>query len=260
MNFNPSSAAEHLDRAFRSGTKFIDLPINARPETVSEGYAAQEKFVELMAEPVVGWKIAGASPKGLRGETKNAPAIGAMVESRVHPSGAAIRLPSGSRATLETEVAFQFNRAVSPAEEKFDVSMIDRAFVTIEIVCSRYVDRKAVSQASFIADNLGFHTLICGNDLPFSRECDFDFESGIWRNGERIAHRLSDDDRTRPFESLAFLWRKFAIQNKMIPARSIVTTGILTVAVDSNTNEHLIARVADASAEVDLEFSTNPCV
>ncbi|MGF6413378.1 hypothetical protein [Paraburkholderia sp. MM5482-R1] len=257
MRFDPAAAAAHLEWSWQTGLGLGDLPPGSRPSSLSGGYAAQALFVERIGEPVIGWKIAGASPRGLRGELINAPATGCLVQSRVPPSGSILNFRVDSRATLETEVGFRFGRTVSPAKEAFDTSMLDRAFVAIEVVCSRYIDRKAVAQPSFVADNLGFHALICGEQIPFADDCSFDEDAGIWRNGERIASTLNGDDRTRPFESLAFLWKEFARQGRTLERGAIVTTGTLSAPVDCTSSANLTARFADATVGVALRFSSD---
>lgn len=252
MNFDPLEAAIYLDCASRTGLRIRDLPPEARPSSLTEGYAVQSLFVERMNEEIVGWKIAGASPRGLRGELPAAPAHGCLTASRVLASGAALTFPSNTCVTLETEVAFRFGRTVSPAEENFDpASMIEHAFVAIEVVCSRYIDRRAVDQPSFVADNLGFHALICGEQIEVSARF-FEAEAGIWRNGERIAESLSGDERTRPFDSLAFLWSVLARQRKTISEGAIATTGTLSAPVDTDCSGSVRAQIAAVKAEVTL--------
>lgn len=253
MSYDSNAAATHLEWASRTGLKIGDLPFGARPGSLEEGYAAQAIFINRTNEQVVGWKIAGASPRGLRGELPSAPAHGCLTPSRVIKSASVLRFPSHTKATLETEVAFRFARSVSPAEEPFNVSaMIDQAFVAIEVVCSRFIDRKAVGQPSFVADNLGFHALVCGDRVDFSENCSFEDEAGVWRNGERIAGSLAGEDRTRPFDSLAFLWDQFARQRTVIPAAAIVTTGTLSVPVDIEGPGDFRARLGDRT--VDIKF------
>ncbi|KAA0998034.1 hypothetical protein FVF58_46345 [Paraburkholderia panacisoli] len=251
MSYDPTAAATHLEWASRTGLRIGDLPPGARPGSLEEGYAAQAIFVKQMNEPVVGWKIAGASPRGLRGDLPTAPAHGCLTPSRVIASGGLLKFPSNAKATLETEVAFRFSRSVSPAEEAFEVSsMIDHAFIAIEVVCSRFIDRKAVGQPSFIADNLGFHALICGERVdPFDPR-KFEGDAGVWQNGERIAISLSGDDRTRPFDSLKFLWGELARQRKTILEGAIVTTGTLSAPVDVETNGSFRAQISGAKVDV----------
>lgn len=141
-------------------------------------------------------------------------------------AGAVLQLPPGRSATLEVEVAVCFSRTVSPSDEAFDAaSMIEYATVAVEVVCSRFQGRKSVGQPSFIADNVGFYALVCGDRLNHCDSTSFDDDAGLWRDGEQIATSLTGSDRTKPFLSLGFLWEKFAKQGDKIVEGSIVTTG-----------------------------------
>lgn len=197
--------------------------------------------------------MAGASPRGLRRELPNPPAIGILIPGSVFQSGAVVPLPLGRSATLEVEVAFSFSRQVSPADEAFDAaSMIECATVAVEVVCSRFLDRKAVGQPSFIADNVGFHALIRGDRIDHTGDASFGEEAGIWRDGERIAHSLSGDDRTKPFLSLGFLWDRLGTQGATIAAGTVVTTGTLTAPVDVFGGGDYVARVGGATVAFTL--------
>ncbi len=251
--FDASSAAQRLGSASRTGVSLKELPEGERPATLDEGYAVQAGFVELLNEGAAGWKLAGASPRGLRGELPNAPVTGVLIPSRVVGSGAVVQLPPDRSATLEVEVSFRFSRDVSPADEAFDApSMIDEASLSVEVVCSRFLDRKAVGQPSFVADNVGFHALVRGDKLALSGDLSFDADAGLWRDGERIAGSLAGDDRTNPYLSLAFLWDRLGKQGGSIPQGSVVTTGTLTIPVDVTQGGHYEARLGSACVSLTL--------
>jgi 2-keto-4-pentenoate hydratase len=251
--FDPDLPAQRLAASWQTGSRLVQLPENERPKSLEEAYQAQDAFVSRLDEGIAGWKIAGASPRGLRGELPNAPAIGCLIPSRVVPSGAQIVLPPGVQMTLETEVAFRFKRTVSPVDEELDpASMLDKAFVAMEVVCSRFTDRRAVGQPSFIADNVGFHSLICGDALAWADARVFGEDSGLWKNGERVGASLTGDDRTQPLQSLAFLWDVFSQQGRMIPGGSIVTTGTLCVPLDTSSAGYYEAKVGEATVALTL--------
>lgn len=252
-SFDPGSAALRLASALRTGTSIKALPEEERPATLEEGYAVQAGFVEQLGEGTAGWKLAGASPRGLRGALPSPPATGVLIPSRIFASGALVRLPAGRGATLEVEVSFRFSREVSPADEAFDAaSMLAEASLAVEVVCSRYLDRKAVGQPSFVGDNVGFHALVRGDRLGFTAGSSFAGEAGLWREGDRIAASLAGDDRTNPFLSLAFLWDRLGKQRLSIAAGSVVTTGTLTVPVDVTQGGHYEARLGDAKVALTL--------
>lgn len=251
--FDPRRAALRLASALRAGTSIEALPEEERPATLEEGYAVQAGFVEQLGEGTAGWKLAGASPRGLRGALPNPPTTGVLIPSRVFASGAPVRLPAGRGATLEVEVSLRFSREVSPADEAFDAaSMLAEASLAVEVVCSRYLDRKAVGQPSFVGDNVGFHALVRGDRLGFTAGSSFDGEAGLWREGDRIAASLAGDDRTNPFLSLAFLWDRLGKQRLHIAEGSVVTTGTLTVPVDVTQGGYYEARLGDAKVALTL--------
>ncbi|WP_455289471.1 hypothetical protein [Cupriavidus necator] len=244
--FDASNAALRLASAARTGMALKELPEEERPQTLPQGYAVQAAFVDRLCEGIAGWKLAGASPRGLRGELPNPPATGVLIPSRVVQSDAVVQLPPGRSATLEVEVAFCFSRTVSPRDEAFDAaSMIEYAAVAVEVVCSRFLDRKSVGQPSFIADNVGFHALVVGGKLNHADSTAFGKHAGLWRGGERIANSLAGSDRTKPFLSLGFLWNQLAEQDRKIVEGSIVTTGTVTAPVDVTGSGHYEARIGE---------------
>ncbi|MBP0632743.1 fumarylacetoacetate hydrolase family protein [Cupriavidus sp. AcVe19-1a] len=246
--FDPRNPALRLASASRTGMALKDLPADERPQTLEQGYAVQAAFVDGLGDGIAGWKLAGASPRGLRGELPNPPATGLLGHSRIVQSGGTVQLPPGRSATLEVEVAFCFARAVSPAHDAFDAaSMIAYATVAVEVVCSRFLDRKAVGQPSFVADNVGFHALVLGDKLEFCDSASFDEDAGLWRDGERIANGMTGDDRTKPFLSLGHLWEKLRKQGSKIAEGSLVTTGTLTVPVDVTAGGYYEGRIGGSA-------------
>lgn len=251
-NFDPANAAVRLASASRTGRSLKELPEAERPSTLEEGYAVQAAFVDQLGEGVAGWKLAGASPRGLRGALPDPPATGLLVASRIVGSGAVVQLPAGRDATLEVEVSFCFSRAVSPADEDFDpASMIGEASLTVEVVCSRFLDRKSVGQPSFVADNAGFHALVRGDQLGVTGSATFEGDAGLWRDGDRIASSLAGEDRTNPFLSLGLLWERLSEQRGAIAKGAIVTTGTLTAPVDV-FGGYYEARLGDARVALTL--------
>lgn len=246
--FDPNIPARRLTQASRAGESLKELAVAERPSTLAQGYEVQAAFVEHLGEGAAGWKLAGASPRGLRGDLPNPPAIGVLTPSRVFQSNAVVTLPPGRQATLEVEASFTFARAASPGKEAFDAaSMIECAAVAVEVVCSRFEDRKAVGQPSFIADNVGFHALVRGDRIDHAADPLFEADAGIWRDGERIAGSLGGDDRTKPFLSLGHLWDRLAAEGATIPVGAVVTTGTLSVPVDVSAGGDFEARVGGAS-------------
>ncbi|MET0320410.1 MAG: fumarylacetoacetate hydrolase family protein [Duganella sp.] len=257
--FNPDAAARRLQDAGRDGQLLIELPLDERPATVADGYLVQAAVLDMRdlpdqsGEPVVGWKIAGASPRCLRGALPTVPLIGAIVPSRIIASGATLPVRPEAPLTLEAEVAVSFALDVCPADEPFDAAtMIDGVFAAIEVVRSRFVDRKAVGQPSFAADNVGFHALVRGDALDVSRTAAFSGHVDMRFNDQVISHALAGDDRTQPFDALAFLWQEFARRGTAIPRGAVITTGTLTLPVDVAEPGLVEARVGNVRVALRL--------
>jgi 2-keto-4-pentenoate hydratase len=250
--FAPDAAVRRLQQAGRDGQLLIELPPEERPATVDDGYLVQTAVLAAGEESIVGWKIAGASPRCLRGEVPAVPLIGGVVPSRILRSGASLEIHAGAPLTLEAEVAVSFARAVAPADEPFDPAMIEQVFAAIEVVRSRFVDRKAVGQPSFAADNVGFHALVCGAALELEPGAAFHANVEMRFNDGVIATSMLGDDRTQPFQALSFLWSEFARRGITIPRGAVITTGTLTLPVDVTGPGLVEARVGDIRVGVRL--------
>jgi len=250
--FALDAAVRRLQQAGRDGQLLIELPPAERPVTVDDGYLVQSAVLAAGEESIVGWKIAGASPRCLRGDVPAVPLIGGVVPSRILRSGASLAIHAGAPLTLEAEVAVSFARDVAPADEPFDLALIDGVFAAIEVVRSRFVDRKAVGQPSFAADNVGFHALVCGAAVDLQPGAAFQANVEMRFNDQVIATSMLGDDRTQPFQALSFLWSEFARRGITIPRGAVITTGTLTLPVDVTGPGLVEARVGDTRVGVRL--------
>ncbi|MBY4948662.1 fumarylacetoacetate hydrolase family protein [Cupriavidus respiraculi] len=244
-----TKAANRLAAAWRDGRRLDALPQGERPGTLEQAYALQARFVALTGAGTAGWKIAGASPRGLREDAPTTPALGRLLKTSMYDSGATLRLPAGATFTLEVEAAVVFARDVAPAREAFDpATMIADAMVAVEVVCSRFVDRKAVGFPSFVADNAAFHAFVRGDALPGGAASAWlAAPAALYRDGVAVAAALTGDARTDPLLALAHLWQVFAANGTTIAAGETVTTGTLTVPLDTDTPGEYEARLGEAS-------------
>jgi 2-keto-4-pentenoate hydratase len=228
-----AAAARRLAAAWNGRTLLDELPLAERPATVDAAYAIQRRLQEELGEASAGWKIGGASVNGLRASPSGQPVFGFLRGSCVYESGAVLALPPGG-VTLEVEIAVRFGRQVAPASTPFDPALIDRAYVAIEAVRSRFRDRKAVGQPSFLADDAGFHAFVRGDELPGGAQSPvFGEAASLTRDGVPIAKPLAGDDGTDPLAALRLFWEHAAAQRLVVPEGAFVTTGTQTVPVDA---------------------------
>ena len=226
------AAARRLATAWKRQVWFDELPPAERPATLDAAYAIQRQMQEEIGEASAGWKIAGASPNGLRASPSGKALFGFLRSTCVHPSGVALAMPHGG-VTLEVEVAVRFGKTVAPASTALDPALIDEVFLAIEVVRSRFRNRKAVGQPSFVADDAGFHAFIRGDVLPGGLGSTLLGEAAtLSRNGVMIAGPLTGEDRTDPLSSLHLFWAHAASRRLVVPAGAFVTTGTQTAPVD----------------------------
>lgn len=167
-------AATLLADAWRTGSQCSELPPEARPVTIDDGYTAQDRMVALLDDEVVGWKL-GAGSVRTRRETGLGRSIpGRVVQSRLFRPGNAVPLRDDAPVTVEFEIAFVVGRTTEPGDDCTDVAgLIAEARMTCEFVRSRFVDRRAVGWPSFAADDADFDALVVGPPLDLEALDDF---------------------------------------------------------------------------------------
>jgi 2-keto-4-pentenoate hydratase len=140
-------AAALLIEARRTGVLLDGLPSSCRPQDLDDALAIQEATVAALGEDVAGWKV-GAPIDGRI-------VRGALLRSRIIPSGGAIAAANVPLLGVEAEVAFRFDRDLEPRELAYkyaEVAAAVTAFPAIEIVDSRFRDYRGTSLIERIAD------------------------------------------------------------------------------------------------------------
>jgi 2-keto-4-pentenoate hydratase len=160
-------AARLLAEARRSGVLLDGLPASCRPADVDDAHAIQDATLVALNETVAGWKVG----LPLDGKTVH----GAIMQSRVIPSGGAIRAAEVPLLGVEAEVAFRFDRDIPPRDRPYayeEIAGAVTAFPAIEIVDSRFRDYRGESLIGRIADCLSNGAFVQGAPQPRWREFD----------------------------------------------------------------------------------------
>jgi 2-keto-4-pentenoate hydratase len=154
-------AAELLIGARESGALLDGLPIACRPRDIEDAHAIQEATVAALRDTVAGWKV-NTTPEGRV-------VHGALLSSRIIPSGGAIAAAKVPLLGVEAEIAFRFDRAFEPRELAYkytEVAAAVTAFPAIEIVDSRYKDYRGTSLIERIADFVSNGAFVEGDAQP----------------------------------------------------------------------------------------------
>lgn len=150
--FAAQATAALLLQHWRSGERLPALPAHLKPETLSQGYDAQDQLFAAAGGRRAGWKLGVGSPAALRAGKLARALVGQLDAARCHGSGVHIHLPAPTPVTLECEVAFVLARDVPPEPGRAPTPQdIRGTYLTFEVVRSRFVDRKSVGWPSFVA-------------------------------------------------------------------------------------------------------------
>lgn len=163
-NDQTARAAALLSQA-EHGEPLAHLPPDLAPSDESEAYAIQEAV--LGSDAIAGWKVAAIQvPR---------PLTYAMI-SQTRLLGVQIP-PHVMRPEIEVEIALRIARDLPPRAKPYDEAEVNAALgsahAAIEVISSRFIDRKAVNPLSALADALSCSGMAIGSGTPDWRGLDF---------------------------------------------------------------------------------------
>lgn len=250
-DFDPAAAASILAQAWQTGDLLSALPGANKPQTLEQGYAAQDQLFQLAGGSRGGWKLGVGSPAAMRAAQLSRPLAGQLDRARLHSNGVQLSLPAYTPVTIECEIAFVLDRDLPPLLGRtIDPADIRSTCVTFEVVRSRFVDRKVVGWPSFAADNVGFEALVVGQTVCEGLDPEvmrlLAENVVVYLDGEPRAKGLFDETATDPLNSLAALYAHAAERGETLHAGDIITTGAMCEPFDiSGPGYKIVARFFD---------------
>jgi 2-keto-4-pentenoate hydratase len=216
-------AASLLAQARRSGVLLDGFPASCRPANIDDAHAIQDATLVALNETVAGWKVA----LPLEGRTVH----GAIIRSRVVPSGGSIRAAEVPLLGVEAEVAFRFDRDLPPRDRRYtyeEIAETVTAFPAIEIVDSRFRDYGGAPLIERIADCVSNGAFVQGAPQPRWREFDLTrLDVRLVVDGELIARRTGDHPAGNPFAPAVELANAMR-EREGVRAGQFATTGSFT--------------------------------
>lgn len=230
--FDSAAVASTLLETWRSGELLPALPEAIKPQTLEQGYTAQNELFKASGGVRAGWKLGVGSPAAMRGANLSRPLVGQLEQARCHRSGAHLHMPAPTQVTIECEIAFVLDRDLPPlAGRKIEPQDIRSTCVTFEVVRSRFTDRKTVGWPSFVADNVGFEALVIGESACSGLDENVLRELAetviVHLDGVPKAKGLFDETATNPLNSLAALYQHAAEYEITLRAGEIISTGAM---------------------------------
>ena len=163
---NIEEAARILSDARREKRLLHSLPESCKLANDGEALLVQRRIMELLGEPIAGWKAALPQPRGLF----VAPLPASTILSK---SPCPIVLHEGV-AKVEPEIAFVIARDLPPREQPYVEAdlreAISRTHMVFELIGSRFSDPKAVPFPENLADCIQNQALFVGAAVPNALE------------------------------------------------------------------------------------------
>ena len=106
--YDPAPLAMLLAEAWRSGIPLERVPDALTPRVPADGYAVQNRFVQELGYPVIGWKLGGGSANAKRLNGTNVPLVGQLLGPGAYRCGDKVTMPGHRSVVVEFEIAFIF--------------------------------------------------------------------------------------------------------------------------------------------------------
>lgn len=218
----PEQAASLLLQARADGKPLEDFPENLRPTTIVEAYAIQDAVNRQLGR-IGGWKV---SP--MRGTAApNCAPIGAAL---IHASPARLSLAILPGAEVEAEIAVTLGHDLPPRATPYEAEEMRAAIASVhpalEVVQSRFRDRKAVPQPSVVADSQGNAALVLGPGLRGWHSLELGSVAvGLWIGSTEVAAVEGGFDTANVLASLAWLANHAALRTGGLKQGDVVLTG-----------------------------------
>jgi len=218
-------AAAALLAARRARTPLAAAPVGLSLTSEAEAYGVQRRTLAALGANG-GWKVGAPGPEG-------APNRAPMPLSGFHPSPATLAASEFSFVGAEGEIALRFARDLPPRAEPYSreevVAAVGSVHAAIEIVDSRFQDRKAVGGFWPLADLQNHGAFVLGSGIEdWSALSLVDHPVVFTIDGEVRVDRTGGNPGGDPLRLVTWLANQLAATEGGLKAGEVVTTGAVT--------------------------------
>ena len=258
MAIDLQQAADTLMRDHVQKRNLVPFARDWGASDLGSAYAIQAAFVEAML-PVhgrrLGYKIGLTSKRMQQMCSIDHPVAGVVLEKRLLPSGARLKLSSLVRLGLEFEICVRLGRTLAPRKEPYGMADVAEAVDAVAPAFEVIDDRNSpypLDMLSLVADNAWNEGIVLG---PWCTSWpDLAAARGIVElNGKAIDEGHGRDVLGHPFEPLRWLANYLSAQGQRLHAGEIVSTGSLVTTRFPQAGEHYRFTV-DGIGTVDLSL------
>jgi 2-keto-4-pentenoate hydratase len=228
-------AAQKLFEAHARRERFAPLPPDLAPASGEDAYAIQDAFLALRAQElgaIVGYKIALTTEAMRRFVGVQHPMAGAMLESTIRRTPAAVRAADYVRLIVEFEIAVEMAEDLPAADAPFSRDRVARAvggvMPAIELADDRNADYAELAKHPFelIADNAWNEGAVLGDAVRQWQGLDLGAARGVATvNGKPVGEGRGADAMGHPFNAVAWIADHLAAHGRGLLRGDIVITG-----------------------------------
>lgn len=220
MSTFAEEASLALYEARQSGSPLLDLPERLVPATIEDAYAIQDVTLGRNGA-LAGWKVSakpGAEPRC------------AVFSSRDLATSPATVDVSRMRPEVEVEVGLTLARDLPPTDRTYGeadvLAAIGSVHLAIELISSRFVNRKAVSPLSAIADHQSCSGVFMGPAVADWQAVDFaTVDMDLSFDGTSVVQKAGGAGRAEVLPWLVWLANHAAKRNGGLRAGQVIITG-----------------------------------
>jgi len=216
-------AADLLVDVRRSRRRLTDLPPDLQPSDIAAAYAVQDAVV-ARAGTIGGWKVSPPTPV-------EEPRCSPVLAADIHASPANLTFAANLIAPeIEVEIALLLARDLPARARAFDAEevaeAIGSAHPALEILSSRFENRKAVPPNAAVADGQSSGGIVFGPALTDWRSLDFaNVAMELYYDDERVGHCAGGPTLAVVLEEMTWLANHAARRNGGLKSGQIVITG-----------------------------------
>lgn len=231
MGPTPRELAQQLQQQFDDRVHFAPLLAAGRPLNLEQAYAVQEELVRIrMARhnaKHAGLKIALNAPAAWQKQGLTEPVYGQLLDTALLCSGAVLSMGDYTHMKFEFEVAVRIGRELSGddlrrADDAAD--WIEAVTPAVEVLDDRCPDKTSPDAPTLVACNVNNTSVILGAWQPVP--ANFDRDITITSHGT-VIEQGNVADIVNPLESVYWLAKAMARQQRSIPAGAVLITGNL---------------------------------
>jgi len=241
-------AADILIDARRSNTQLPTLPDRLQPTVLGQAYAIQDATLALLG-PVGGWKVGAKSD--------SEPRCSVLPKSAFLDDVKPLDwLPGGYQVEVELGFVVKSSlpaRAVPYTEDEVNAA-IGAGHLAIELVASRFIDRKSLSPLMAIADLQSNAGVFCSAPVTDWRDRNLaDIAITLSINGNLLSQPPKNTGWPDTLVTLTWLANHAAARGQALSAGQIIITGARIGPVPVAPGDEIVAS-APGFEEVPLQF------